>query len=131
MADNIINQLNPMDEKLFNDMLDKYISDNERIFFEQMRYKQEHIYTSANDLVFHESSNEDALYLIRIDFDEYVLGYAGKDRKCDEIHKQSLSEILSMNLKEAGFSDKNESLIDWLRKRDYNCVVYDQNYDWL
>lgn len=131
MEDNIINKLNPLDQKLFTDMEENYISDNEREFFEQMRYKQEHIYTSAHDLVFHESSNEDALYLIRIDFDEYVLGYAGKDRECDEIHTQSLSEILSLNLNELGISDKKESLFEWLRKRDYNCVVYDQNYDWL
>ncbi|MBR5117671.1 MAG: hypothetical protein IK100_03360 [Muribaculaceae bacterium] len=96
-----------------------------------MRYKQEHIYTSANDLVFHENDNDDRLYLMRIDFDEYVLGYAGIDRCCEIYHWQSLSDALSANLKELGLCDKDITLLGWLREKDYGCVVYDKNYDWL
>ncbi len=129
--DDVINQLNPKDRELFSQMEKKYCSEKEREFFEIMRYKQEHLYTSANDLVFHENDNDDSLYLVRVDFDEYVLGYAGDDRCCEDFHSQSLSDVLSANLKELGLCDKDITLLEWLREKDYGCVVYNKNYDWL
>ena len=127
----IINKLNPKDRELFDEMENNYASENEKIFFERMRYKQEHIYTSANDLVFHENDNEDALFLIRLDFDEYILSYSGNDRECEECHTQSLSDVLAINLKEHNLSDKDMTLLEWLRSIDYACVLYDNNYDWI
>lgn len=41
----------------------------------------------------------------------------------------SLSEALSLNLKDLGFLDRNVTLLEWLREYDYNCVNYSRNFD--
>lgn len=130
MGKEIINEPNPKDEELFKLMEYNYQSENEKKFFEQMRYKEENIYTSAFDPVVLENSNDDGLYLIRVDFDEYILG-AGNGLQGLEIHTQSLADALSTNLKKIKLIKKNATLLEWLREKDYTCVVYDKNYDWL
>ena len=122
----ITNNLTKEDTELFNRMKEQYKTDKEREFFERLRYKQEHVLTFSNDLILHECNNEDRLYIVRCIFEEYVVG---KEGVLEEEHTMDLSEALAINLKEAGLLDRNLTLFDWLRERNYAGVEYDHNYD--
>lgn len=38
-------------------------------------------------------------------------------------------DALYVNLRECGFIDENITLLEWLRKRNYNGVEYNHNFD--
>lgn len=124
------NKLWPEDAALFAKMLHEAKTPNEKQFFEKMQYKQEYEYTSAHDAVFLESSNNDGMYMIRVDYDEYLLGKMSGNTVAKSYHFQSLSAVLNSNLKDLGLISGNVTLFDWLRTRDYNNVVYDKDYDY-
>lgn len=115
------------DKKLFDSMVGHYQSENEREFFEKQRYKQEYIMTSANDLLLHEDNNQDGIYIVRCWYEEYVIG--GLLYKQGEEHFMTLKETLDANLKDIGVLDRDITLFQWLRERDYKGVEYDHNYD--
>ena len=114
------------DRALFERMKDEYQSENEKEFFERLRYKQEHVFTVANDLILHERNNEDGIYIVRCEYEEYVVG---QKEVIEEQHVMDLSEALAINLKETGLLDREITLFEWLRERDYAGVEYDHNYD--
>lgn len=123
------NRLHPKDEELFSKMENNYISENERIFFETQKYKQIYVVTCLNDLVINEYDNDDHIYLVRIAFDEYELGH-GIDNMYDEnFHTMCLAEVLEANLKHLGYIDRDITLFEWLRERDYEGVLYNNNFD--
>lgn len=115
------------DKALFESMVGHYQSDHEREFFEKQCYKQEYVMTSSNDLLLHEDNNEDRIYIVRCWYEEYVVG--GELYKQGEEHFMTLSETLNANLKEIGVLDKDITLFQWLRERDYKGVEYDHNFD--
>ena len=39
-----------------------------------------------------------------------------------------LSEALNANLKQLGYLDRDITLLDWLRERDYKGIRYNHNY---
>lgn len=121
------NELWPEDKALFESMEGNYQSDNEREFFEKQRYKQECVMTSSNDLLLHEDNNQDRIYIVRCWYEEYVVG--GLLYKQGEEHYMNLSEALNANLKEIGVLDRDITLLQWLRERDYKGVEYDHNFD--
>lgn len=41
----------------------------------------------------------------------------------------TLKETLDANLKEIGVLDRDITLLQWLRERDYKGVEYDHNFD--
>lgn len=118
------NTLWPEDKDLFSRMKGLYVSDNEKKFFEVQENKEKHIMTVSNDLVMSEHSNEDHLYIVRCWFDEYIVG-----SDTGEEHFMNLSEALNANLKELGILDKDVTLFQWLRLRDYQGVEYEYNFD--
>lgn len=120
------NSLWEVDTELFNKMSKEAISEKEREFFEVQHYKQVNNFTCANDLLMSELSNSDHLYIVRVNFDEYIFGVDGNP---SEVHTMNLSDALSTNLKEAGLLNRNITLHDWLRERDYQNVEYEHNFD--
>lgn len=114
------------DKALFESMVGHYQSDNEREFFENLRFKQENVFTVSHDLILHEDNNEDGLYIVRCEYEEYIVGH---EKVIEEQHVMFLAEALQLNLKEAGLLDRDITLFDWLRERDYKGVEYDHNYD--
>ena len=122
------NKLWDVDEQLFASFDGKYQSENETLFFKNMRFKQEYEPTLSNDLIISEADNEDEIYLVRVEYDEYLVGI-GTDQT-HEIHVMNLSEALSVDLSTIGFGHK-VTLLDWLQQRDYAGVLYDHNYDKL
>mgnify|MGYP004564177069 FL=1 len=103
-----------------------YQSENEKTFFEQLQYKQENVFTTSHELILSESNNADGLYIVRCEFEEYILG---QESLIEEQHVMSLSEALNINLKTAGLLDRDMTLLEWLRARDYSGVEYNHNYD--
>lgn len=118
-----------VDEKLFASMEGNYMSVNEKNFFKNIQYKQEYECTALNDLLVSEYENNDEIYIVRMYYEEYVVGHGiGTDGAYEE-HVMNLSEALALNLKELGFIDRDLTLIDWLRECDYAVVNYERNYD--
>ena len=120
------NELWKEDKALFEYMENHYQSANEKKFFEKIRYKQEEILTIANDLILSERNNDDRLYIVRCVFEEYIVGREGN---LEEQHVMCLSEALEINLKKVGLLNRDMTLFQWLKERDYAGVEYDHNYD--
>lgn len=114
------------DKVLFESMVGHYQSNNEREFFEKLRYKQENVFTVSHDLILHEDNNEDGIYIVRCEYEEYIVG---QEDVIEEQHVMFLAEALRLNLKDVGLLDRDITLFDWLRERDYKGVEYDHNYD--
>ena len=117
------------DIELFEKMKGIYVSDNEANFFKNIQYKQEHEIIGLNDLLISEYENPDEIYLVRMYYDEYLLGYKIDSNGEFEEHVMNLSEVLALNLKELGYIDRNLTLFEWLRENDYTYVNYNRNHD--
>lgn len=120
------NKLVKEDAELFEFIKSHYQSENEKEFFERLRYKQEYVLTVANDLILSERNNDDGLYIVRCIFEEYIVG---QEDVTEEQHVMCLYDALNLNLKATGLLDRDITLFQWLRERDYAGVEYDHNYD--
>lgn len=123
------NKLWPEDYDLFAAMEGHYVSENEKTFFEKMRYKMEYEISLSNDLILSEVDNDDLIYIVRCIYDEIIVGHGTYGHYDPEYHVMNLSEALSANLKELGYLDRDITLHEWLRERDYEGVMYDHNND--
>ncbi len=123
-----INKMWTEDDELFEMMKGHYQSDNEREFFEKMLYKQQWECTIAHDLLLSEKDNDDDIYIIRIDCSEYVVGNV--TNPADEVHVMNLSDALNLNLKAIRVLDEDITLFEWLRRRDYAGIDYNNDFDY-
>lgn len=121
----------PEDAQLFRKMKDHYISNNERIFFEKMQEKEETDFAMSNDLILFEQDNKDSIYLIRCEYEEYIVGHMTDGKYDDEYHAMTLSEALAINLKSLGYINEDLTLFEWLRKNDYAGIQYNHNFDYM
>lgn len=127
----IENELWDEDVQLFQNMENHYISDNERLFFETMREKMLTELAPCKELIISEMKNADQIYLLRDQYDEYILGQGvGETRKL-EVHTMRLSDILHVNMKEHGFLPDDITFWEWLRRIDYEGVMYNHNYAYM
>lgn len=127
----IENELWEEDAQLFQKMDNRYISDNERQFFETMREKMLTELAPCKELILSESKNSDQVYLLRDQYDEFILGQGiGETRKL-EVHTMKFSDILHINMKEHDFLSDDITFWEWLRRIDYDGVMYDHNYAYL
>lgn len=125
------NKLWADDYKLFADMEGHYVSENEKTFFEKMRQKMEYEIAISNDLILSEVDNDDRIYIVRCIYDEIIVGHGVAGHYDPEHHVMNLSQALGANLKELGYLDRDLTLLEWLRERDYKGVRYNHNYWWL
>ena len=123
------NYIPPIDEQLFAEMKGKYVSETERLFFEKMQEKEEQETTLSNDVILSEYENEDELYIVREISYKYILGKGKPENRKSEYHVNSLYDALHTNLKDICLIEENLTLIDWLRKRNYEGIQYDGNND--
>lgn len=121
--------LSDNDEALFERMSREYKTENERVFFEKVCYKQKYVTTFANDLLLSARNNEDGLYMVRILNDEYEIGQCLNGVYSEELHTMDLSEALSANLKELGYLERDITLLEWLQEHDYEGIEYEHNFD--
>lgn len=127
----IANKLWPEDFKLFANMEGHYISDNEKAFFEKMKFKMENEIAPSNDLIMFEEDNDEHIYIVRCIYDEFIVGHGTKSHYDEEYHVMNLSEALNSNLKKLGFIDRDITLLEWLRERDYEGIRYNHNYAFM
>lgn len=127
----IANKLWPEDFKLFANMEGHYISDNEKAFFEKMKFKMENEIAPSNDLIMFEEDNDEQIYIVRCIYDEFIVGHGTKSHYDEEYHVMNLPEALSANLKTLGFIDRDITLLEWLRERDYEGIRYNHNYAFM
>ena len=126
------NKKNPLwdaDDKLFASMKTKSLTPNEANFFSNMQYKEEFEVSALNDLLVSEYDNDDEIYLVRMNYDEYVVGHGIGTDGAEEVHVMNLSEALAVNLKAEGFLNRDITLWQWLREKDYEIVNFGRNYD--
>ncbi len=82
----------------------------------------------SGELLLHENDNDDRFYIMRIEFDEYVVGQH-RPNAPGNLHVQGLATALVLNLKECRFLDESITLGEWLKMHDYKGIRYDQNGD--
>ena len=118
----------PVYKEYYEKMAKVYCSENERVFFETMKERQQHVFTYANDLLLSEYDNEDSIYIVRHYYNEFEIGRAGL---MEDVYAMDLEEAMAINLKDAGLLDNDVTLLEWLRARDYKGIKYDGNFDEL
>jgi hypothetical protein len=125
------NELWPQDEVLFKTIEQAFTSIQEKQFFRTLKEKMKYENAPWPEVLISEHDNDDHLYLLRQTYDEFMLGkgVTRTEWQAYEMHTMSLSEILSINLKEGHLLDRNVTLLQWLRERDYACVRYDHSND--
>lgn len=108
----------------FKAMEGKYVTENEKKFFETMLRKIRTQYTDANETIICYGDNEDGIYLYREGYDDFEVGRYSKMVSDNPVFTNGLFGILSVDLGEALLSE-HITLLDWLRKNDFKCVKYD------
>ena len=119
-----VNLLSLEDVQLFTSMDGHYRSEEERIFFETLKYKEEYELATMNELLLIEEDNEDNLYFIRIYADEYEVGLGATKE-----HFQSLADALQLKLSEIGMPASERTFGQWLQQRNYKGIHYDRNIE--
>ena len=118
------NKLWPQDEKILTELIRHPASTNEKNFFSTLKQKMESELAPCQEVLFSMQDNPDQIYVLRDGYDEFIIGSGKENLKWKFIHTMSLSEALATNLKESGLIARDETLLDWLRKRDYRDVVF-------
>ena len=124
-----VNELDPDDVRLFDEMLRSYTSENERIFFERMKEKELHSQAASNDVLLSEDNNDDHVFIIRNNFDSYIVGSRKPGRETHAFGTETLSFILKFEMTVDNVLDRHITLGEWLRERDYVGINYDYNCD--
>lgn len=125
------NELWPQDEALFSKVEKENLPISEKHFFQEMQKKMLDENAPWPETLVWEHDNLDHLYLLRQGYDEFMLG-KGTSREewlGSEIHTMNLSDVLSINLKEAKLLDQDITLLQWLKEHDFSCVRYDHRND--
>ena len=117
------------DANFFKDMEGKYVSNEEKEFFERMKFKIEREPAPANDLIMSNLNNEDGIYIVRCSDYEFRVGCHVEEGYKEEFYAMDFHDALHVNLRECSFIDENLSLLEWLRKRNYNGIEYNHNFD--
>lgn len=123
----MINALWAADEKLFAAHQIGCLTSEEFNFFQNMRFKEESEPTLSNDLIMSEDDNSLGIYIVRVNYDEYMIGCT--QRPDGELYAMNLSEALSIKLKDIGIDNCDKTLGEWLQSINYKGVKYNRNYD--
>lgn len=125
--DDDLNLLLKEDLILFDEMRGKYVSENERVFFETMCDKEQYEPAYSNEALILEDENEEKIFIIRCSEHEYEFGQDVSDNPV-RMYVDTLSEMLATNLRDLGIKSMQGTMLDWLRSRDYQGMRYDRNY---
>ena len=121
--------MTPIDSQFFESLGDAFASTAEKYFFEKMKYKIEYEPAMANDLIMSEHDNEDGIYIVRCYDYEFIIGCHVGELFKEEQYAMNFSSAIATNLKDCGFIEDNLTLLEWLRKRNFEGVQYDHNFD--
>lgn len=118
------------DQYLFDTMSAQYVSGNEKVFFETLCNLEQWDYSVAHDFLLLGSDNDEHIFLIRVNYNEYLFGFDDLQGNHIYEHVMNLSRALNSNLKQLGILNRDVTLLGWLRERDYKGVSYERNQDY-
>jgi len=110
------------DKTLFAQMEGHYLSENERIFFENLKYKEEFVIASGWDVLLSPKMNEEQILFYRDSYDWYMIERKDKDHYYIE-EFYGLANVLAASASKWDLGEG--TILDWLRQRDYAGVRYD------
>ncbi len=110
--------------KLFGEMVGKYISENEKAFFERMLKKIQTEYC-ADDTIIDYADNPDGVYLYRELYDDFRIGCVTGRVVDYPVTTNGLFSILTLDLSKYHTFPQHTTLWEWLRSTDYRYVHYD------
>lgn len=115
----------------FDAAIKNAVSENEREFFEKLRYKELHETAFSNDVLMDEVDNEDGLYILRVITDEIMIGKNINDPKETSVPCEYDGLFFALSQDIFRYIGRHVTLWDWLRERDYRGIRYDRNNDYL
>lgn len=121
------NELWDVDKNLFTSRLSDSCSPEESNFFLNMRFKEEYEPTLSNDLIMSGKDNLLGIYIVRVNYDEYIVGCS--QYPDNEVHVMNLAEALDIKLLDLGIDKPHETIGQWLQSINYRGVKYSRNYD--
>lgn len=124
----IKNDIPIADRELFESMKHESRSENERVFFEKMEYKELYEFpVSSFDVILSEFDNEEGIYFVKCYTSEFLIGRKGNgvNIRLASI-PTSLSEALNEDL--STLLGTHVTLLEWLRNRDFSAINY--NFEW-
>lgn len=112
------------DEALFAQMKENYQSDNERIFFETIKEKEQsdNAFEDGWDVLLREDDNDENVFLYRESYDWYMLERNDDDHNYVE-EFNCLAALLAAPASKWNLGEG--TILDWLRSRDYAGIRYD------
>jgi len=123
------NKLFPKEDgELLDSMKGKFVSEREEKFFYNVIWKEVYEWAGDCDVLMSEFDNDDEVYIVRYFDSEYEIGkgrikhHGIKGGYCD-----SLSELLKLDM--FNMTGEHTSILEWLRKKDYQGIRYDQNQE--
>lgn len=115
------------DKNLFASKIKESRTHEEFNFYNNMKFKEECEPTLSNDLILSEQDNALGIYIVRLNYDEYLIGQISN--RNDEIYAKNLSEALNVKLSDLGIRNCEMTIGQWLQSVNYRGVKYNQNYD--
>lgn len=114
----------------FKEAINNSISENERIFFEKLKYKFLHETAASNDVLMNEVDNDDGMFIIRVGTDDILIGknLSNPDEKTSPSEFGGIFLALDQDLYK--YLHRHITLLEWLRERDYKGIRYDANNDY-
>lgn len=100
-------------------------SDEEILFFKELKDKTSSEFAVGMDQLIHEADNPDHIYMIRYYYSEFLIGkvFDGNIRK--KIYVVTFADALEANL--YPLLNENITLIEWLRKINFSGINYQNN----
>lgn len=114
----------------FEEALKNAISDNERTFFKKFRHKILTETAASNDVLMHEDDNEDGLYILRVGTDDVLIGRNLTKPGEKTTPAEYAGIFLALEQDIFRYTGRHETLLEWLRRRDYKGIRYDRNNDY-
>jgi len=117
------------DAELLKGMEGKFLTPNEEEFFYNMVWKEVYEWAGCCDVILSEFDNEEEIYIVRYFDSEYKIG---KGRVVHQRIRGGYFDDLraALNLDMYALLQEHITLLEWLRRRDYAGVRYDNNTEY-
>ena len=111
--------------RMFREMEGKYVSENEKVFFETMRRKIQTEYASLTETIIDYDENPDGIYLYREIYDDFRIGRWIEGLPDTPVMTNGLFGLLNLDMDSYHILGGHKTLWEWLRANDYRYVHYD------
>ena len=112
--------------KMFQEMEGKYVSENEKVFFETMLRKIQTEYASHTETILDDNENPDGIYLYREIYDDFRIGRWIEGLPDTPVMINGLFGLLTQDMESYHILGGHKTLWEWLWWNDYQYVHYDR-----